>query len=110
MAFAKYAELPVAKPAGASAAVAVLGVRGNGDLKGPPHEIDVVAIRGDKVFFLANTEAVKTAELPGCEKISKEMMARKPPKDDVAKEDKAMDAYTNASPRKRRARAGLPRL
>ncbi|MET3299553.1 hypothetical protein [Bradyrhizobium diazoefficiens] len=43
-AFAKYAELPVTKPASASAAVAVLGVRGNGDLKGPPHEIDVVAI------------------------------------------------------------------
>ncbi|GAB9090208.1 hypothetical protein BDS110ZK1_13720 [Bradyrhizobium diazoefficiens] len=38
-AFAKYAELPVTKPASASAAVAVLGVRGNGDLKGPPHEI-----------------------------------------------------------------------
>ena len=50
-AFAKYAELPITKPAAASAAVAVLGVRGNGDLKGAPREIDVVAIQGEKVYF-----------------------------------------------------------
>jgi hypothetical protein len=93
-AFAKYAELPITKPASASAAVAVLGIRGNGDLKGAPHEIDVVAIQGDKVYFLAASEAVKTAEIPACEKVWKQMMARKLPKDDMAKEDQAMDAYT----------------
>src|SRR3954453_10405456 len=63
-AFAKYAELPITKPAAASVAVAVLGVGGNGDLKAPPHEIEVVAIQGEKVFFLAVNEAVKTAEIP----------------------------------------------
>jgi len=93
-AFAKYAELPVTKPASASAAVAVLGVRGNGDLKGPPSEIGVVAIQGDKVFFLAVSGAVKTAEIPACEKVWKQMMARKTPQDAMAKEDQAMDAYT----------------
>jgi hypothetical protein len=93
-AFAKYAELPITKPASASAAVAVLGVRGNGDLKGPPHEIDVVALQGEKVFFLAASEAVKTAEIPACEKIWKQMMAKKVPQDSMAKEDQAMDAYT----------------
>jgi hypothetical protein len=93
-AFAKYAELPVTKPASVSAAVAVLGLRGNGDLKAPPHEIDVVAVRGDRIYFLAATEAVKTAEIPACEKVWKQMMARKLPKDDMAKEDQAMDAYT----------------
>ncbi|MGY8704954.1 hypothetical protein RAD16_04315 [Bradyrhizobium sp. 18BD] len=93
-AFARYAELPLTKPAGASAAVAVLGVRGNGDLKGPPHEIDVVAIQGDKVFFLASSDAVKTAEIPACEKVWKQMMARKSPQDAMAREDQAMDAYT----------------
>lgn len=93
-AFAKYAELPIAKPASASAAVAVLGVRGNGDLKGPPHEIDVVAIQGDKVFFLAAADAIKTAEIPACEKVWKQMMAKKVPQDSMAKEDQAMDAYT----------------
>ncbi|WP_298877492.1 hypothetical protein [uncultured Bradyrhizobium sp.] len=93
-AFAKYAELPITKPASVSAAVAVLGVRGNGDLKGPPHEIDVVAVRGDKVYFLAATEAVKTAEIPACEKVWKQMMARKMPEDAMAKEDQAMAAYT----------------
>ena len=38
--------------------------------------------------------AVKTAEIPACEKVWKQMMARKLPKDDMAKEDQAMDAYT----------------
>lgn len=93
-AFAKYAELPVTKPAGASTAVAVLGVRGNGDLKGPPQEIDVVAIQGDKVYYLAATDAVKTVEIPACEKVWKQMVARKTPQDAMAKEDQAMDAYT----------------
>ena len=93
-AFAKYVELPITKPAGASIATAVLGVRGNGDLKGLPREIDVVAIQGDKVYFLANSEAVKIAEIPACEKIWKQMMARKAPQDAMAKEDEAMAAYT----------------
>jgi hypothetical protein len=97
-AFAKYAELPITKPAGASAAVAVLGVRGNGDLKGPPHEIDVVAIQGDKVYFLAASNAVKTAEIAACEKVWKQMMARpidkKDPRGDITREDNAMNAYT----------------
>lgn len=93
-AFAKYAELPVAKPASASAAAAVLGVRGNGDLKAPPREIDVVAIQGEKVFFLAVADAVKTAEIPACEKVWKQMMARKTPQDAMAREDQAMNAYT----------------
>ncbi|MDN5002168.1 hypothetical protein ACFQZO_14870 [Bradyrhizobium sp. GCM10027634] len=93
-AFAKYAELPITKPASASVAVAVLGIRGNGDLKGPPHEIDVVAIQDDKVYFLAATEAVTTAEIPACEKVWKQMMARKVPRDSMALEDQAMDAYT----------------
>ncbi|MBR0950750.1 hypothetical protein [Bradyrhizobium canariense] len=98
-AFAKYAELPITKPAGASAAVAVLGVRGNGDLKGPPHEIDVVAIQGEKVFFLAVTDAVKTAEIPACEKVWKQMMAKpidkKDPRGDITREDNAMTAFTD---------------
>ncbi|MGX4771877.1 hypothetical protein ACWAUC_19040 [Bradyrhizobium guangdongense] len=93
-AFAKYAELPITKPASASVAVAVLGLRGNGDLKGPPHEIDVVAVQGEKVYFLAVTDAVKTSEIPPCEKVWKQMMARKTPQDSMAREDQAMDAYT----------------
>lgn len=97
-AFGKYAELPVAKPDGASAAIAVLGVRGNGDLKGPPDEIDVVAVKGDKVYFLAASEAVKTSPIPACEKVWKQMMVKpvnkKDPRGDMAREDKAMDAFT----------------
>ena len=93
-AFAKYAELPIAKPVSASAAVAVLGVRGNGDLKGVPREIDVVVIQGEKVYFIAASEAVKTGSIPACEKVWKQMMARKTPRDDMAREDKAMAALT----------------
>ncbi|MCK1360235.1 hypothetical protein [Bradyrhizobium sp. 199] len=93
-AFAIYAELPIAKPAGTSAAAAVLGVRGNGGLKGPPHEIDVVAARGEKVFFIAASDAVKTAEIPACEKVWTQMMARKIPQDAMARENRAMEAYT----------------
>jgi hypothetical protein len=95
---AVYAELPITKPAGVSAAVTVLGVRGNGDLKGPPHEIDVVAIQGEKVFFIAASDAVKTAEIPACEKVWKQMMARpidkEDPRGDITREDNAMTAFT----------------
>ncbi|GMO40296.1 hypothetical protein [Bradyrhizobium sp. TM233] len=97
-AFAKYAELPITRPASASAAVAVLGLRGNGGLKGAPDEIDVVAIKGDKVYFLATSDALKTAEIPACERVWKQMMAKpvnkKDPRGDMAREDQAMDAYT----------------
>jgi hypothetical protein len=97
-AFAKYAELPIEKPASASVAVAVLGVRGNGDLKGPPDEIDVVAIQREKVFFVAAREVVKTAPIPACEKVWKEMMAKpiddKDPRGDMTREDNAMTAFT----------------
>ncbi|MCA1470289.1 hypothetical protein I6F09_20585 [Bradyrhizobium sp. IC3195] len=97
-AFAIYAELPITKPVKASVAAAVLGVRGNGGLKGPPDEIDVVAIQGDKVYFLAAREAVKTAPIPTCEKVWKQMMAKpvdkKDPRGEMAREDKAMTAFT----------------
>ncbi len=97
-AFAKYAELPVTKPGSASAAFAVLGLRGNGELKGAPDEIDVVAISGDRVYFIAARDAVKTAEIPACERVWTQMMAKpvnkKDPRGDMAREDRAMDAYT----------------
>jgi hypothetical protein len=73
-------------------------VRGNGDLKGPPHEIDVVAIQGEKVFFIAASDAVKTAEIPACEQVWKQMMAKpidkKDPRGDMTREDHAMTAFT----------------
>ena len=97
-AFAKYAELPITKPASASVAVAVLGLRGNGDIKGPPSEIDVVAIQGDKVFFLAASDAIKTGTIPACEAVWKQGMAKpinkKDPRGDITREDNAMTAFT----------------
>jgi len=97
-AFGKYAELPITKPASASVAVAVLGLRGNGDIKGPPSEIDVVAIQGDKVFFLAASDAIKTGTIPACETVWKQMMAKpinkKDPRGDMTREDNAMTAFT----------------
>ncbi|MGY8680041.1 hypothetical protein Q2941_19900 [Bradyrhizobium sp. UFLA05-153] len=97
-AFAKYAELPIARPAAASVAVAVLGLRGNGDIKGPPSEIDVVVIQGENVYFVAVRDAVKTAEIPACEQVWKQMMAKpinkKDPRGDMTREDQAMAAFT----------------
>jgi hypothetical protein len=97
-AFAKYAELPITKPATASVAVAVLGLRGNGDIKGPPSEIDVVAIQGDKVFFVATRDAIKTGTIPACETVWTQMMAKpinkKDPRGDMTREDNAMTAFT----------------
>ncbi|MGV7217626.1 hypothetical protein [Bradyrhizobium sp. UFLA05-112] len=97
-AFAKYAELPITKPAAASIAIAVLGLRGNGEIKGLPSEIDVVVIQGENVFFVAVRDAVKTAEIPACEQVWKQMMAKplnkKDPRGDMAREDHAMTAYT----------------
>ncbi len=98
-AFAKYAELPIAKPASASAAVAVLGVRGNGELKGAPSEIDVVVTEGEKVFFIATSDAVKTGSIPACERVWKQAMAKpidkNDPRGDMAREDKALAALTS---------------
>ncbi|RXH41243.1 hypothetical protein [Bradyrhizobium zhanjiangense] len=97
-AFAIYAELPITKPAAVSAAAAVLGVRGNGDLKGAPDEIDVVAIQGDKVYFIAASRTVTTTPIPACEKVWKQMMAKpidkKDPRGDMTREDNAMTAFT----------------
>ncbi|MBR0712831.1 hypothetical protein [Bradyrhizobium liaoningense] len=97
-AFAKYADLPITKPAAATAAVAVLGVRGNGDLKGNPDEIGVVVIQGEKVFYVAARDALKTEPIPACEKVYKQMMAKpvdkKDPRGDLKHEDEAMAAHT----------------
>lgn len=97
-AFGKYADLPITKPASASVAAAVLGLRGNGDIKGPPSEIDVVVIQGEKVFFLAASDAIKTGTIPACETVWKQMMAKpidkKDPRGDMTREDHAMDAFT----------------
>ena len=97
-AFAKYADLPITKPAGASAAFAVLGVRGNGDLKGAPEEIGIVVIQGDKVFYVDVRDALKTGLIPACEKVWTQMMAKpvnkKDPRGDLKREDDAMAAHT----------------
>lgn len=97
-AYAKYADLPITKPAGASAAVAVLGVRGNGDLKGNPSEIGVVVIQGEKVFYVNVRDALKTQPIPACEKIYKQMMEKpinkKDPRGDLKREDDAIAALT----------------
>ncbi|WP_426608816.1 hypothetical protein [Bradyrhizobium sp. McL0616] len=97
-AFGKYAELPITKPASASVAVAVLGLRGNGDIKGAPTEIDVIVIQGEKVYFVAASDAIKTGTIPACEAVWKQGMAKpidkKDPRGDMTREDNAMTAFT----------------
>jgi hypothetical protein len=56
----------------------VLGLRGNGDLKGPPSEIDVVAVQGEKVWTQMMAKPVD----------------KKDPRGDITREDNAMTAFT----------------
>ena len=96
-AFAKYADLPVAKPAAAKAAVAVLGLRSNADLKGTPNEIGVAMILGERIFVAMTSVALKTAPIPACERIWRRMMVKpidqKDPRSDMKREDEATAAF-----------------
>jgi hypothetical protein len=97
-AYAKYAELPVAKPANAKLAVAVLGVRGNGELKGTPSEIDITMVRGERVYVVVADISLKAAPIPACERVWKQWMAKpvdeKDDNGEMAREDKALVAFT----------------
>jgi hypothetical protein len=97
-AYAKYAELPITRPAGAQSAVALLGVRGNGDLKGAPNEIDIAVLQGERIILVVATVEMKTAVIPACEKVWTTMMAKPIPKGDpradLKHEDQAMAAFT----------------
>src|SRR5262249_8340734 len=77
---------------------AVLGLRGNGEWKGAPSQIDVVVIQGEKAFLVEVSDAVKTGTIPACEQVYKQMMAKpidkKDPQGDMAREDHALAART----------------
>jgi hypothetical protein len=97
-AYAKYAELPVAKPANAKLAVAVLGVRGNGELKGTPSEIDITVVQGEPVFVVVADISLKAAPIPACERVYKQWTAKpvdeKDQNGEMAREDRALAAFT----------------
>jgi hypothetical protein len=97
-AFAKYADLSIAKPANAKLAVAVLGVRANGELKGTPSEIDITMVQGERVFVVVADISLKAAPIPACERVHKQWMAKpvdeKDQNGEMAREDKALAAFT----------------
>jgi hypothetical protein len=65
-AMTKYADIPVAKPAGANFAVAVLGLRSNGMVAGTPNEVDVAVVRDARVFVVSAPVTAKIDMIPAC--------------------------------------------
>lgn len=96
-AFAKYAELPIAKPAAASLAVAVLGVRSNGELKGTPNEIHLAVIQGERIYVATTHAELKMNPIPACERVWKTMMEKPAdttaPRGDIERSDNADVIY-----------------
>ena len=62
-----FAFLLVARPAGVDAAVAYLGISGNGDLVWPPRLISVYLRRGDRIFLADADLATPFAALAACD-------------------------------------------
>jgi hypothetical protein len=65
-ALTKYADIPVAKPAEAKLAVAVLGLRSNGVVAGTPNEVDVAVVQGARVFVVSAPVTAKIDVIPAC--------------------------------------------
>jgi hypothetical protein len=71
-AISKYAELPVARPAGATFAFAMLIARSQ--ILGPrtPDQLMVAVVRGGRVFVVNAPANLKVAPLPACERLWQE--------------------------------------
>ena len=89
-AISKYAELPVARPASAKLAFAMLVARAQ-DL-GPrtPDELIVSVVRGGRVFVVSAPANAKIDAMPACEQIWQEA---------VRKSSEAQDAYAASEPK-----------
>jgi hypothetical protein len=77
--FAKYADLPIAKPAGASLALAVLGLRNTDQdvgLKGAPNEINVAVVQDERVFVVRTEVTSKIDPIPECDRTWEVTMAK----------------------------------
>ncbi|MBG0810848.1 hypothetical protein IY145_15880 [Methylosinus sp. H3A] len=82
----KYADLPIAKPAAATLAAALLDLRSQDDAGGTlPDEIIVAVASGGRLFIASTPAKAKIETAPACEKAWSEHQAR-------AK--KAMDSYS----------------
>ena len=65
-AFAKYADLPVAKPPGADLSVAALGVFQQADGPWPPDAIVATVVKGDRVFVASIHRKPPIGTIPAC--------------------------------------------
>ena len=69
VAFAKYADLPVTKPAGADLAVAALGLFRQDNTASPPDTIVATIVKGDRVFVASIPRTAPIGKIPACEAI-----------------------------------------
>ncbi|PPD46097.1 MAG: hypothetical protein CTY15_01585 [Methylocystis sp.] len=100
-AFTKTAELPIAKPDGATYAFAMLGGWAQDVGPNPNQEIIVALRKGGKVYIASET-AKKYKAIPACEKIWKDAEAKanalyKTYTDSGAKDQKIFDAYNDVN-------------
>ena len=68
-AFAKYADLPATKPAGAALAVAALGLFRQDNTASPPDTIVATIVKGDRVFVASIPRTAPIGKIPACEAI-----------------------------------------
>ncbi len=91
-----YAEIPVAKPDGATLAFAVLDTRTQSDVPPVPDEIIITVRRADLVFVVTAKTAVKAGPIPACEaahaRLSRELDAASDADQKAGNNDPALHA------------------
>jgi hypothetical protein len=68
-AFALYAELPIAKPAKAKSAIALLAARSQDDAPATPNEMIIAVLHETRVFVATAPVAARITPIPACQKV-----------------------------------------
>ena len=87
VAFAKYADLPVTKPPGASLAVAALGEFTQGFSAGLPDSIVATVVKGDRVVVAGVRRETPVAKIPACAPIWARAQRKQADVDDPVERD-----------------------
>ena len=95
---ARFAELPLNRPAGTSFAHAMLVMQRQDIGAGTPHDVIVAVARGERVFIWSTPTAVKVPAMPVCEAHWKRALAKseqvhKKYRESDLKDGKLMDEY-----------------
>jgi len=106
----RYVEIPIAKPAPASFAYAMLVTRTNGGIKNPPNEIVLSVVR-DETVFVANTQLkTKIDPIAACEQLWAAYEAKWAKKGARDHEEKADAEYRQCFGKRAKSQAFFPLL